>query len=222
MENWDSFFPSLLKSYPKGKWGNPNIGPTSLVPAHLNSLPSSTHLCPTSSQVLATETIAGVTSSIFTLSGLNPAPNIQVTEVIFFRKKNRKAEQLYKGFLLLLYRNTQEKKITWKSNRDPLSQIQTCLYSSDFCLFVWVNITVFKPQIVLLLSGQQGCRMFLDLHDCSWWQWEDCPWRCTGAHGETEGTKTTCWLLQTVQSKEESFSVLWKSKVGKDCLYSPC
>lgn len=96
----DSFFPRVLQSCPKGAGGNPRTGSTSPIPAHLNPVPGSAHLCPTFSQVLGLETVigfTGVVSSIFSLFSLNAVTNIQIKGATFFRKKLGRVNSYRKG-----------------------------------------------------------------------------------------------------------------------------
>lgn len=114
-------------------------------------------------------------------------------------------------------------KITRKSSWESPSLTQMCLYPAGI-LFAWVNISMFKPHVVLLLSGQQGCKMFVNLLPSSWQQWEGC-WRSAGAriHGGTESTKTTCWSPRAV-AKTRSKVSLHHSKAkleAKSVLSSP-
>jgi len=113
---------------------------------------------------------AGVTravSSVFTLSGLKTAPNFQAVGVtyIIIGKLNSYVRVSFCSHVKSA--ESLEGKITRKSKQESLNLTQMCLCPTEI-LVPWVNVTMFKPHVVLLLPGQQGCRLLLDLHHSLW------------------------------------------------------
>lgn len=137
----------------------------------------SAHLCPTFSQVLAPETLIGVTgvvSNIFTLLSLNLVTNIQIKGVSYFRNKSVDS---YRKDSFCSQDETSKR-------RNHMKRALGCT-ESEAGMSAPVGICLWGKLIFLCLHSarapagrSQGCRMFLHIHHFSQ-RWEG-PWRRPG------------------------------------------
>lgn len=115
---------------------------------------------------LGTGEVRRAVCSIFTLSGLKTAPNFQAVGVtyVIIGKSNSCT-----SFLLLTCKMCRESgRENCKKKQAGVIESYRDVSLSTEILVPWVNISVFKLHVVLLVSTQQGCRMLLDLHHSLW------------------------------------------------------